>query len=244
VPSESEVELRKPWGKVKGTFIGVGKGALEALNNTLEVIGGSTGDAWVDLFVFTVVYTIAGPVYMVKGGVSGARQGLHRDEIEGPAAAIGMALQRTDIQTRLRDEVSAQLAASVTSLRASSMDEVPKEGYTALRAEGFDTVLELSVLEMGLRGGDSADPPLQYFMEARARLIRTKDSTVLFEKVFYYSAGSMTFGQWGEENAREFVKEISNSIVTITGQILQEVFDVRKSASSTTVSATKALAGL
>jgi len=225
IPTEPEIALRKPWGKVKGTFIGIGKGALEALNDTLEGFeNGASGDAEVEFIALTVVYTIAGPIYMINGGIEGARQGLPGDEIEDTAAIIGQAIEDTGIQTLMRDKVALKLSTSGTVLSVTPINEVPEGGYTSLRALGYDTVLELSVISTGLTGGDGADPPLMFFMDARARLINTEDVSVRFDKVFRYGNGQMTFGQWAEDNAREFRNELGRAVEYIASHAVDKAF--------------------
>jgi hypothetical protein len=239
VPTEPEVVLRKPWGKVKGTFIGIGRGALEALNDTLEGFDGSSGnDAEAVFIAMTVVYTIAGPIYMINGGIKGARESLPGAEIEETAAVIGQAIEDTGIQRLIRDKVAEKLFANGTVHTVTPIDDVPEGGYTSLRAFGFDTVLELSVQLTGLRGGDGADPPLAFFMNARARLIHIEDDTVLFDDVFTYENGQMTFGQWASNNAREFRNELGLAIEYISSHAVAEaVASYTNAASQDTLTA-------
>ncbi len=65
--------------------------------------------------------------------------------------------------------------------------------YTPLAAQGVDTVLEVTLTQLvAERYPEMADPPLPLDMQARARLVRTRDNTEISSNEYFYAARRTT----------------------------------------------------
>src|SRR5439155_882974 len=116
----------------------------------------------------------------VGAPVYGAVTAESASKIDAAQAELKSAVMKPDIQMMLRDQV-LQIVRDRGSLNFVAVDDQQGSAngeridYQALASTGIDTVLEVSLLRLGLAGQSGINPPVSLFMTARARLIRTAD---------------------------------------------------------------------
>ena len=96
--------------------------------------------------------------------------------------------------------------------------------HSSLRDRGIDTVLELSVPILGLRGEWTVNPPVTTFLSIRTRLIRTENSTVVYDSTVLCVGGTQRFTEWAANNAETFRAELTRCYQSLGSKIVEEVF--------------------
>lgn len=166
------------------------------------------------------------PGMMVTGIVEGVDKGVTIAEIKAGTKALREATADEEAQDTLRDVV---VRTALHQAAGRSVVPVPQTGprsskepptYTHLASERLDTVLEVGVLRVQLRRvaqsgrletyGPSLsfqgwmNPTLELAVEARVRLVRVNDGSVLFGRRYDYSNHQNTFMEWTRDGAQAF----------------------------------------
>ena len=195
-----------------GLAVGIGSGAVCFV---------SWGYAWP--FCGIAIWT---PGMMVTGIVEGVDKGVTIAEIKAGTEALREATAEGEVQDTLRDVV---VGTALRQVAGRSVVAVPAGGprgpkealtYAHLASEQLDTVLEVGVLKVQLRRvarsgqletyGPSLsfeswmNPTLELAVEARVRLVRVNDGSVLFGRSYDYSSHSNTFMEWTRDGAQAF----------------------------------------
>jgi hypothetical protein len=195
-----------------GLAVGIGSGA---------VCYGTLGIAWP--FCGIAIWT---PGMMVTGIVEGVDKGVTIAEIKAGTEALRVATPDGEVQDTLRDVV---VQTALHQAAGRTVVPVPQAGprgpkepltYTYLASERLDTVLEVGVLRVQLRRAavsgwrgtygpslsfeDWMNPTLELAVEARVRLVRVNDGSVLFSRRYDYSSGRNTFMEWTRDGAQAF----------------------------------------
>jgi len=95
--------------------------------------------------------------------------------------------------------------------------------YLPLYDKGIDSVLEVSILSIHFHG-EGRDPSLTLAMTARAKLIRSKDGSVLYETNLDYRSAARKFTDWLADNARPFSEELELGYRNLSEKIIEEIF--------------------
>jgi len=134
-------------------------------------------------------------------------------------------LGKLKTQETLRDRV-LQVAKSQTQrplvLVGDQGPDVPHAtvSYRSPPDQNIDTVLELSVLNIGMVGEEKANPSAALVMTARARLIRVKDNTVLYDEIFEHRSDERTYAEWVVDNALPFRMEFNRAYQSLAEKIV------------------------
>jgi len=148
---------------------------------------------------------------------------------EQAQAAINAALQTLDLQRHAADQVLAYAGSMtpyplviVPDIGPASRDQQPD--YAALRSKGIDTVLEVSVLHLGMpkfsKPSMSKPPDYQFLLTARARLIRASDNSVLHDRQYGFVGKPRTVSAWAENNAEAFRQQLHAGLQDLGEQML------------------------
>ena len=216
-----KAEMRKPMGKGSGAASGAGTGAL-------LMIGGGAGLG--DPLGLLLGVALA-PVGAVVGSIAGAVKGVSSEHVKEAGEAINKAISEFKIQATMRDYV-LRAAKQQTEYNFVDLDgqgpETPerKIDYNFLSNRGINTILEISVTDFGLWAASGINPPLAFFMNLQARLIRTTDGSVLYkQKLQYKNAGFIfTFTDWAANGAEPFRDEFHRCYQSLSEKVVEEFF--------------------
>lgn len=99
-----------------------------------------------------------------------------------------------------------------------------KADNSFLNKKGVDTVLEITVPDFGLSAASDINPPLAFFVNLQARLIRTTDGFVLYEQKYKYTSGLLLFTEWAADEAKRLREEFDCCYRDLAEKVVQEVF--------------------
>lgn len=157
------------------------------------------------------------------------------------AMAANDVLARSDIQDRLRKK----LVALAKEKKKSSMKSFPGEGpesatlnkdYKHLATERIDTVLELSVLQVGLKMAEDGAAHDEFFLTLRVRLINVMDNNVFYENYEVYRSSKdhqradsgtdkneYTLKEWISNDAKLLKEETEMAITHLAKQVKSHI---------------------
>jgi hypothetical protein len=185
------------------------------------------------------------PVMMVTNGVEGAVKGVPIADLRSSAVSLKNAAGERDLAGRFAERVAAEAQRRVGKGGVRfAVKELPDSGklrYAALAAAGVDTVLEVQLDRLRLERAASPsafsgygpslisvekliDAPLAFTIEARIRVLRAADSTVLYKAAFTRRTGHQKFTEWGREDAAQFKSERDRALESIADEIAGELF--------------------
>ena len=210
-------------GPAKGVRQGAARGALLGAAYTLGggAFGGPIG------LVATVLLT---PVGAVGGGIVGGVTAESATKVEERVAAAGRSLLARKIQDDLVLRVASigrEQTSSTFTLLADRGPRLPDElmDYRSLGEEGIQAVLEISVVELSLRGRTGEiDPGLSLAIAVKTRLVRTDDDAQLYANSLTYSGGKgRTLVEWLDD-AEQLRIEVDRACEIVAEKIVDEVF--------------------
>lgn len=185
------------------------------------------------------------PVMMVTNGVEGAVKGVPIADLRASAVSLKNAAGEPDLSSRFAGRVASEALRRVgedrVRLVANGRPDAGDRHYAALAAEGVDTVVEVQIDRLRLARAPSTsafsgygpsvitvekliDAPLEFTVEARVRVLRATDGTVLYKAAFNRRAGHQKFTEWGREDAVQFRSERERALESIAEEIAGEIF--------------------
>ena len=98
--------------------------------------------------------------------------------------------------------------------------------YQSSMPKKIDTVLEISITNLGMQTSDKwdIDPSLAVFIKARARLVRTKNYAVLQDNPYVFESEPRKFSEWGAENGQPLAESLTQGYQQIAEQIYRSFF--------------------
>ena len=184
-------------GKAAGALKGAGGGFVAGATPGLYLltaagsgcIGGGGGQGAATLCALVImtglgVATAGGTVGAVGGTVYGLVAADSASTIAAAEDALTRAAADVDVQRSLREHVLRELGehGSLTFVdlgERTAADGAP-EDHRRWKHDGIDTVLDVTVSQLGLAGGSGVKPRVGVSMVARARLIRTADGVEVY----------------------------------------------------------------
>lgn len=232
----------------KGRAAGASAGAV---NSAVPVIvvgapaavltGGIAGGI---IAVLTVSYS---GLAAAAGAVAGAMEVVPPEKSREIEQAIADAVIRLDAQQTLaRNLLLAAEKEPIVLIHApaASGPASPKvrPSYRELGTDGIDTVLEISITEIGFetcpqssfscRGKDQL---IGMFVKARARLVRTRDGAELYARTFWHESRPLKFEDWAANGGQPLAEAFEFGWRDLASRIVDELFlitPVRLPASS------------
>ena len=228
-----EAEFQTPAkGWAGGAGRGAPRGAVQGFGSSLRVfaeLGRGCSEpvlCGAALLVGLGILAAATTVGTVVGAVHGAATAEPAAKVAEEEAALKNALAGLKIQEAIRDyviqvalEQTRHLLVVLSDQGPTALDE--KISYRAPASQAIDTVLEVSVLSLGLTGEWAVNQPLAVFMTARSRLIRISDGAELYALPLEYSSGTRTFTEWAANNAQPFREELDRAYQNIAERIVE-----------------------
>jgi sugar lactone lactonase YvrE len=163
------------------------------------------------------------------GGGVGAVDALPADTVREAEAALTRALSGLRVQERIRDQVF-QLARRKTLhpvvVLAEHGPPSPDEPatYGSVASRGIDSILEISILTIGLAGDWDINPPLALVITGRARLVRVQDGSEIHETKLEYRSGVRLFTEWAANDAQLFREGFDRAIDYLAEETVEKHF--------------------
>jgi len=238
-PPEAHVDAPtsgKGMGALKGAGVGLAVGAAPGMAIAGSIGKGCNGGGELGAvicgaaLVFGLGVAAAGGTIGALGGtVYGAVTAESGSKVDAAQAELKSALIQADVQMMLRNHVLEMVRDSQLNFVAVDDEDRGANGqpidYKALASTSIDTVLQVSVPQLGLAGESGINPPIKLFMTARARLVRTADGVEMYaEKFDYRSDGTSKFLEWAADEAQMFRQEIERGTRTLAEDIVRLVF--------------------
>jgi len=217
-----EVKMLTP---AKGWLSGAARGAAKTEGQLMEVTADGAELGAICCLVLT-------PFALCGGALGGAVKAPPAAEIKETQEELNKDVPASlEIQEKMRAQF-LQVAREETHYALVLLEDRgpvasdEKPSYKSLVGYGIDTVLEIGVLNFGLKGDyTEINPILTFFMTLRTRLIRIKDGEVVYAAMLRYeSAISHPFDVWAANDAQLFKEEFSPCYASLAVKIVEEVF--------------------
>jgi len=162
------------------------------------------------------------------GAVVGAATAEPAAQVQDAEAALTRALAELKIQEALRDRLVTLARDDTGLVLVPGGDVGPTESdmavdYRPLAAQGMDTIIEVSVIRLGLTGDRGVNPALALSMAARIRLVRGADGAELYHQELIHRSGSWKFVEWAANDAEAFREAMDAAYTDVSRQIIQLV---------------------
>jgi hypothetical protein len=170
-------------GASKGAGMGTGAGALYGLS-FIGHGGSCSGQGCAAVLVVAAASAaIGGFVGGVTGGITGAANAVPKDEARKIEVTIknsfeGISIQKTMAASVFKKSLELPDYAFVL-LDEEDLIISPSCDFRLLNERGINTVLELNVTGGGFKEGRGKNPLISLFMKVQARLIRTRDGSIV-----------------------------------------------------------------
>lgn len=140
------------------------------------------------------------------GGVAGAAASQDAATVRAAESALQTAISARTIQAALRDQVVA-----VAGGRLGAREGQP------------DTILETSLLRVGT-AGSGWDTPIQLQMQARVRVLKAADRSVVREDAVTYLGERRRLVEWSRDNGAPLLEGLRRGYEVLAGEIYDAVF--------------------
>jgi hypothetical protein len=218
-----EVSMSAP---AKGPVAGLGIGAA---SGSLDVLGALSGGKEIGAILSVILV----PVGAVVGGIHGAAVAESSEKVETAEAVLMRAIEACMSQ----EIMSHDLCAVAKSRTGRSFIEIKDYGpsvpdeqpdYSRLANNDIQTVIEITVLQYGLMKAPplEVNPPLSFFINARARVVKTADGSVLYSNTFKYKSTKLAQSDWAADNARRFRNKWENAFSILSERIVEALFEL------------------
>jgi len=215
-------------GRGRGAASGAGAGAAQGAGAAVQGLAGSTchGMGCGLTILLIPVFAVGGAIV---GGVAGAVNAVPEDVAIAIEQEIASALMGSRPQETLRQEVMeaarAQGVSAETPLTESGSVAINTIDYGFLSKKGINTVLEVSIVKVGLIGDRGSDPDLILVVEASFRLVSAKTSQGIFARDRLLHIGSRyKLAGWGANKAERLKLELQKGYEELADKIVEQVF--------------------
>ena len=215
----ASISLSKPRSRWASTATGAGGGAAVGLDLPLGSSDPCTP------FIMLGVSALGTPV----GAVAGYFKGTSAREVKAGEQQLRSAISQLHVEDLICSQLLQTLrtntpypAILVSTTNATAVAAADTTDWLANR--GIDTVLEATVLKIGLVGERSRAAPLRSFIVLHVRLVRVADGVQLFEQTFTCQSGPLPFSGWSADGARAFRQEVSDGAARLAREVVYTLF--------------------
>lgn len=207
---------------------GAGQGAL--LGAGIGFIAPVAGFASASGPYGLVIGAAVGAVFAPVGAIIGALTAMPLEEAQSSESALRKALADLKIQESLRGRLIAEAKQGAGSRSFRPVDRGPtspseKPAYGTLASDGIDSVLEVKATGLGLKGLEwGSDPPMEFFLEVKLRLVRVRDDADLYGRPFVYRSPAHRFSAWAKDDGKLLEEESGRACGEIAERMVEEVF--------------------
>lgn len=210
-----EINVDGLGGWREGSLLGAKRALQFCYGYDTDVFDRGCGSAYgcaAVLLIMTGCAAVATPVAAVAGAVK-APNAQAKETIKVP-------LTERAIQETLRDRVIA--TARDQGLQFAVIPSAETIDYPAFAGKGIDTVLEIAVTHLALKGADD-DPPLTLTMQAHARVIRTRTGDEIFFDDYFYEGATHTLTDWSANRAELLTREMNSVYESMASAIYEHI---------------------
>ena len=205
---------------------GASKGAWDTFRPCVDMLGhGSCSGDFCGAFV--ILWLGVCGVSSAVGGAVGAAAAPSAEEAKSAHANMSTALDVTTIHKTLRDQIASAAIANGVNLVSISPQEARDTSrmrdYRSLASAGVDTVLETTLAKAGTRGYGINDP-VQAYMQAHIRLIRTCDNSEVFSGDYSYFGERLKLSDWSANQAQRLRRSLNTGYERLGSHICDSVF--------------------
>jgi len=213
-------------GFAHGRAAGAGKGAGSTFVSCLGQLGNGSCSGDICGAVIIVWLGVCG-VAGVVGGMVGAVSAAPGEAVRSAEAGITNAVNTQTIQTTLRDRIATVALANGTTLTVATPALWHSSKQTIdnrqLASRGIDSVLEVAVTKAGTDGA-GINAPVQVYMDAHVRLVRTSDNSEMFAYDFRYQGNRLKLAEWSTNQGRPLLQALDDGYTALAAQIYDNVF--------------------
>ncbi|HSN39638.1 MAG TPA: hypothetical protein VLT92_05535 [Burkholderiales bacterium] len=221
---------QEPEIRFEGFARGAGEGAARGAGTTFLECTSSLGHGSCSgAFCGAVVILWLGVcgVASLVGGAAGAAAAPDTASIRAAEAGLPGGMEMKTIQDSLRDQVVTTALAHGTTLASVSREDLQNAArtrdYPSLADKGADTVLEVALTKAGTQGA-GINAPLWSYMEARIRLVRTRDNAEVFSSEYLYQGERLTLAEWSANRSERLLRALKTGYETLGEHIYESVF--------------------
>ena len=218
-------------GEAEGFASGAASGAGKGMGFMLDVVGSGSGSGAYGAAVLVALALVAtgAVVGAAVGGVGGAAAAVPAGPGQEAVTRAVQAIRDGAVQDLLRDavlsaahDVAGQSLASLDSMGPTARDEATV--YPQATDAGVRTVLEVSLLEIGLAGARNADQRLAFYMRARARLIRAESGEQIYDREFSTLGARRSVLEWAGSDTHLIIEEVTRGYRRLAEAIVEDIF--------------------
>jgi len=177
-----------------------------------------------------LVWLITLPFAACTGCIVGAVKAEPAEELdEESEVTLREVFEQVNIQQVMRDCI-LWTATEKTNYSFVNFDErgpsSPDEevDYSPVADEGIATVLEISVLDVGLVDIAGNSPNLAFFMSLQTRLIRAVDGEEVYTAIVPYYGEMHKDSLWAADNAKLFRAALRTGSEKLSGEVVELLF--------------------
>lgn len=222
-----KAEIQVP---AKGVGEGAAKGAAAGAMAPLEVLkDGMSGCNSPNCVLLPILAVALMPVGAVIGSVGGAITADSPEAVSERERKINEAMANLHMQETMRDRFSARVADLKTFDVKTVQDAGPSaEGqnadYRQMKSTGIDTVNEIVVQKLTLKGEGKVRPDLAVQLSVKARVVSVAGNEEFYAKDYACASKKDKFEAWAEQNARKFQDEIDRCYNDIAMQVVKDLY--------------------
>jgi hypothetical protein len=221
---------RYPDLSLEGFARSKGEGALAGAGTTLfacvEPLGSSGCTGSVCGAAVILWLGVCG-VATAVGGVVGAATAPSGAQVSESETRLTDTLSAQDISQVLRDQVASAARADGTELKTVAREiawrAAQLEDYRPLARSGVQVVLETTITHVGTRGS-GINAPLQLYMKARARLVKTRDNAEVFSEDYEYAGEKLTLSAWSSNQGKRMQHALVKGYEALGVHVYESVF--------------------
>jgi hypothetical protein len=188
------------------------------------------GDDPVSACLGFLVWLITLPFFACAGCIVGAVKAEPAKELDADSAvALREVFEQVNIQQVMRDSILGT-ATEKTNYTFVNLDERGPSSpdqevdYAPVSDQGIATVLEISVLDVGLVSSSGIYPNFMFFMSLQTRLIRTADGEEVYNAIVPYHGEMHKDSLWAAENAKLFRAALRTGSEKLSGEVIELLF--------------------
>ena len=177
-----------------------------------------------------LIWLITLPFFACAGCIVGAVKAKPTEELDAESeVALRDVFEQVNIQQITRDCI-LWTAREKTNYTFVNLDErgpsSPDEevDYSSLADEGITTVLEISVLDVGLVEISENYPNLAFFMSLQTKLIRAVDGEEVYAAIVPYYGEMHKESLWAADNAKLFRAALHTGSEKVSGEVVELMF--------------------
>ncbi len=221
-----KAEIQVP---AKGAGQGAAKGAAVGAMAPIELLSNGSCSGSLGCALLPVVAVMLMPVGAVVGGVGGAITADTAEAVSERETKINEAMSTLRMQEHMRDRFSVRLMElkafdAATVENGGPVAEGQNADYRQMKSTGIDTVNEIVVQKLTLKGEGKVHPDLAVQLSVKSRVVSAADNAEVYAGHYACSSNKDKFEVWAAQDARKLQDEIDRCYNDVAQQIVQDIY--------------------